>query len=135
MTFLADMMSWLRLSESQKFWNNNFHRRLTKSCHLLFLNQFLLVPNSFVFFLFKICVLYISVQYVTHNSSLLLHLPNEFFYAFIISPNCASCPSYCVETWAGQFTSPHSTHYRHTRHMLPHNHDGVITFFKYFNNF
>jgi hypothetical protein len=32
-------------------------------------------------------------------------------------------------------TSPHSTHYRHIRHMLPHNHDGVITLFKYFNNF
>jgi hypothetical protein len=23
-----------------------------------------------------------------------------------------------------QLRSPHSTHYRHTRHMLPHNHDG-----------
>jgi hypothetical protein len=34
-----------------------------------------------------------------------------------------------------QLTSPHSTHYRHTRHMLPHNDDGVITFLKYFNNF
>jgi hypothetical protein len=34
-----------------------------------------------------------------------------------------------------QLTSPHSTHYRHTRHMLPQNHDGEITLFKYFNNF
>ena len=25
-----------------------------------------------------------------------------------------------------QLTSPHSTHYRHTKHMLPHNHDGLI---------
>jgi hypothetical protein len=34
-----------------------------------------------------------------------------------------------------QLTSPHSTHYRHTRHMLPHNHNGMITLYKYFNNF
>ena len=25
-----------------------------------------------------------------------------------------------------QLTSPHSTHYRHTKHKLPHNHDGLI---------
>jgi hypothetical protein len=37
--------------------------------------------------------------------------------------------------WRRELTSPHSTHYRHTKHMLPHNHDGVITLFKYFNNF
>ena len=34
-----------------------------------------------------------------------------------------------------QLTSPHSTHYRHTKHMLPHNHDGLIILFKYFNSF
>ena len=34
-----------------------------------------------------------------------------------------------------QLTSPHSTHYRHTKHMLPHNHNGLIILFKYFNNF
>jgi hypothetical protein len=28
-----------------------------------------------------------------------------------------------------------STHYRHTKHMLPHNHDGLTIHFKYFNNF
>ena len=27
------------------------------------------------------------------------------------------------------------THYRHTKHMLPHNHDGLIILFKYFNSF
>jgi predicted patatin/cPLA2 family phospholipase len=31
-----------------------------------------------------------------------------------------------------QHTSPHSTHYRHTKHMLPHNHDGLIIFFFFF---
>ena len=30
---------------------------------------------------------------------------------------------------------PHSTHYRHTKHRLPYNHDGLIILFKYFNNF
>jgi hypothetical protein len=34
-----------------------------------------------------------------------------------------------------QLTSPHSTHYRHTKHMLPHNHNGLTELFKYFNNF
>ena len=34
-----------------------------------------------------------------------------------------------------QLTSPHSTHYRHTKHMLPHKYDGLIILFKYFNNF
>ena len=26
-----------------------------------------------------------------------------------------------------------STHYRHTKHMLPHNHDGLIMLFKFLN--
>jgi hypothetical protein len=26
-----------------------------------------------------------------------------------------------------------STHYRHTKHMLPHNHDGLIISFKFLN--
>jgi hypothetical protein len=34
-----------------------------------------------------------------------------------------------------QLTSPHSTHYMHTKHTLPHKHDGLIVLFKYFNNF
>jgi len=34
-----------------------------------------------------------------------------------------------------QLTSPHSTHYRHTKHMLPNTHDGLIIPFKYFNSF
>jgi hypothetical protein len=34
-----------------------------------------------------------------------------------------------------ELTSPHITRYRHTKHMLPHNHDGLIVLFKYFNNF
>ena len=34
-----------------------------------------------------------------------------------------------------QLTSLHSTHYRHTKHMLPHNHVGLIMLFKYFNSF
>ena len=29
--------------------------------------------------------------------------------------------------------APHSSHYRHTKHMLPHNHDELIIIFKYFN--
>ena len=28
-----------------------------------------------------------------------------------------------------------STYYRHTKHTLPHNHDGLIILFKYFNSF
>ena len=37
-----------------------------------------------------------------------------------------------------QRTSPRSTHYRHTKHMLPHNLDGLLILFKifkYFNSF
>ena len=34
-----------------------------------------------------------------------------------------------------QLTAPHSTHYMHTKHMLPHNHDELIILFKYFNSF
>jgi len=26
--------------------------------------------------------------------------------------------------WRRELTPPHSAHYRHTKHMLPHNHDG-----------
>ena len=29
--------------------------------------------------------------------------------------------------------SPRSTHYSHTKHMLPHNHDGLIILFKFLN--
>ena len=32
--------------------------------------------------------------------------------------------------WKRELTPPHSRHYRHTKHMLPHNHDGLIIFFK-----
>ena len=32
-----------------------------------------------------------------------------------------------------QLTSPRSTHYRQTKHMLPHNHDGLIIRFKLLN--
>ena len=32
-----------------------------------------------------------------------------------------------------QLTSPHSTNYRHTKHMLPRNHDGLIILFKLLN--
>jgi hypothetical protein len=32
-----------------------------------------------------------------------------------------------------QLMSPRSTHYRHTKHMLPHNHDGLIIRFKFLN--
>ena len=32
-------------------------------------------------------------------------------------------------TFSVQLTSPHSKHYRHTKHMLPHNHDGLIIHF------
>ena len=34
---------------------------------------------------------------------------------------------------AVQITSSHSTHYKHTKHMLPHNDDGLIILFKFLN--
>jgi hypothetical protein len=36
--------------------------------------------------------------------------------------------------WQHMFSvSPHSTHYSHTKHVLPHNHDGLIILFKFLN--
>jgi hypothetical protein len=43
-------------------------------------------------------------------------------------------PVMCT-VWRREFTSPHNTHYRHTKHTLPHNHDELIVLFKYFNRF
>jgi hypothetical protein len=48
------------------------------------------------------------------------------------SKNYECCPSNLVSAVGmtlRQLTSPHSTHYRHTKHMLPHNHDGLIIHF------
>ena len=39
--------------------------------------------------------------------------------------------------WQHMFSMPamptRSTHYRHTKHMLPHNHDGLIILFTFLN--
>ena len=37
--------------------------------------------------------------------------------------------------WSRELMAPHSTRYMHTKHMLPHNHDGLTILFKYLNSF
>ena len=49
--------------------------------------------------------------------------------------NMLECFLKCFKWTEVQLMSPHSTHYRHTKHTLPHNHDGLIILFKYFNSF
>ena len=61
---------------------------------------------------------------------LLIHRGYVAAYIYI------ACNAYYVGTWFGlQITSPDSTHYRHTKHMLPHYHDGLIILFKIFKYF
>jgi len=52
----------------------------------LYLYQFRLVPASFVSFLFKIYIFYISVQHtrISHTWSLLLHMPTDFFLVYLL---------------------------------------------------
>ena len=52
----------------------------------------------------------------------------------VIWQHMFSMPVMCT-VWRRELMSPHSMHDRHTKHMLPHNHDGLIVLFKYFNTF
>jgi hypothetical protein len=86
--FEESFLFWL--SESHQFWNTNFHRRLTKSCHLPYLNQFYLAPPSVFSFLFKNLPFDISAQYISHSCSLQLHLKNEFFKHLLFIRSCTT---------------------------------------------
>jgi len=110
--------------------------KYTSSATFSTYNNFTQKINIHFPFTFKLTLTAYMAQccIVMSAPTVLLFYPNHFYWCvlpYVYYYLCNSRPH--VTGHGNRLMSPCSTHYSHPKHMLPHNHDGLIILLKFLN--